>query len=83
MKEQLHKDDVSYLDFSDVDSTSVISDSLVAVMRGRGPKGIHYQERSSKSLLHIRAKYLFGADTCSTTFYLNPETSGIVAYKDN
>ena len=81
--QQLHKDDIHYLDFSDVDSTRAVGDSLIQAMRQRGPQGIQYQPRAGKSLLHIRVKYLQGTDTCSTTFYLDSEATGIVAFKEN
>ena len=77
------KKDVSYIDFSNVDSTRVISDSLIQVRRSHGIPGIGYQERKGPSLLHIRAKYVLDGDTCSTTFYIDPELTGVVAYKDN
>jgi len=83
MSDQLHREDISYIDFSDVDSTHTFTDSLISVLRERGVKGLQYQERKGKSLLHIRAKYLSGVDTCSTTFYLDTEANGVVAYKDN
>lgn len=66
MAQQLNKADADYLDFSDVDSTHSISDSLVDVLRRRGPKGISYLDRKGRILLYIRAKYLDGQDTCST-----------------
>ena len=75
--------DADYLDFSDVDSTHSISDSLVDVLRRRGPKGISYLDHKGRILLYIRAKYLDGQDTCSTTFYLDSEATGVVAFKDN
>jgi len=80
--EQLNRD-VSYLDFSSVDSTHALSDSLITALRQRGPKGVKYQEYSSRTLLHIRAKYLQGGDTCSMTFYLDNEAVGVVAFKEN
>ncbi|MCR5364878.1 MAG: hypothetical protein K6E67_01870 [Prevotella sp.] len=75
--------DVSYLDFSDVDSTRAISDSLVNVMREKGGKNVRYHNRRGNKLLHIRAKYLLEKDTMSATFYLEPEEFGVVAYKRN
>ncbi len=82
MENQLQQD-VNYLDFSDVDSTRAISDSLVNVLRGRGDKKVRYQERKGNKLLHIRAQYLLEEDTMSATFYLEPEEFGVVAYKQN
>lgn len=77
------KKEVNYLEFSDVDSTRAISDSLVNVMRQKGPQGVRYQEKNNKTLLHVRAKYVLGNDTCSATFYLNPEATGVIAFKEN
>lgn len=37
MEQSLHKD-VKYLDFSDLDSTKAISDSVIMVMRQRDPR---------------------------------------------
>jgi len=82
MDEQL-KRDVSYLDFSSVDSTRALSDSLVQVLRSRAGQGVHYQDASGKTLLHIRAQYLLDDDTLSATFYLDPATMGVVAFKEN
>lgn len=83
MSDQLHKSEVSYLDFTDVDSTHTFTDSLIQVLRERGAKGVQYQERKGRTLLHLRTKYVEGDDTCSATFYLNPDAEGIVAYKEN
>ena len=77
------KKDVSYLEFSDVDSTRAISDSLIEGMRHRGPQDIHYLDRQTATLLHIRAKYVFDKDTMSATFYLNPDAESVVAFKEN
>ena len=76
-------DDADYLEFSDLDSTRAISDSLVRVLRQRGPKGANYVERTSRTLYLLRAKYLHDDDTCSTTFYMNPDMAGVVAVKNN
>ncbi len=82
VENQLHQE-VDYLEFSDVDSTRAISDSLIEAMRSRGEKNIQYQKRTGKKLLHIRAQYLLDDDTLSATFYLEPEELGVVAYKKN
>ena len=81
--ETYQKGDVDYLEFSDLDSTRVLSDSLISVMQQRAGKDVTFQKRTSKSLLLIRAKYLLDDDTCSTTFYLDPSTMGVVACKQN
>jgi hypothetical protein len=82
MDEELHRD-VSYVDFSSVDSTRVISDSLVGALRLRGGRQLRYAPRQEKTLMHIRASYVLQGDTLSTTFYMNKDMQGIVAFKDN
>jgi len=77
------KGDVSYLDFSDVDSTRAISDSLIDVLQQQAGHNVTFQKRTTPTLLLIRAKYLLDDDTCSTTFYLDPSTMGVVAFKQN
>lgn len=82
MEQSLQKD-VKYLDFSDLDSTKAISDSVIMVMRQRGPKGIQYKEHQNETLLYLRTSYLDGEDTCSATFYLDREATAVVAFKQN
>ena len=82
MEQGLQKD-VKYLDFSDLDSTKAISDSVIMVMRQRGPKGIQYKKHQDETLLYLRTSYLDGEDTCSATFYLDREATAIVAFKQN
>ena len=82
MEQSLQKD-VKYLDFSDLDSTKAISDSVIMVMRQRGPKDIQYKEHQEETLLYLRTSYLDGEDTCSATFYLDREATAIVAFKQN
>ena len=75
--------DVDYLEFSDIDSTKVLSDSIINALQQQAGKNVTFQKRTSAMLLLIRAKYLLDEDTCSTTFYLDPSTMGVVACKDN
>ena len=79
---QLHRD-ASYIDFSSVDSTRAITDSLIQVLRSRAGQDIQYQKPSGKTLLHVRTQYLLDDDTLSATFYLDPATLGVVAFKEN
>jgi len=81
--ETYQKGDVDYLEFSDVDSTRVLSDSLIQALQQQAGKDVTFQKRNSTTLLLIRAKYLLDDDTCSTTFYLDPSTMGVVACKQN
>ena len=79
--------DLSYLDFSDVDSTRVVSDSLLQAMRrgvsDRYQSPLPFTDRRSPKLFHIRVNYTLGQDTCSATFYLDSELSSVVALKEN
>ena len=81
--ETYQQGDVDYLEFSDVDSTKMLSDSLINVLQQQAGKKVSFQKRNSTTLLLIRAKYLLDDDTCSTTFYLDPSTMGVVACKQN
>ena len=81
--ETYQQGDVAYLEFSDVDSTKVLSDSLINALQQQAGKKVTFQKRNSTTLLLIRAKYLLDDDTCSTTFYLDPSTMGVVACKQN
>lgn len=81
--ETYQKGDVDYLEFSDVDSTRVLSDSLINALQQQAGKDVTFQKRTSTTLLLIRAKYLLDDDTCSTTFYLDTSTMGVVACKQN
>lgn len=81
--ETYQQGDVDYLEFSDVDSTKVLSDSLIQALQQQAGKKVSFQKRNSTTLLLIRAKYLLDDDTCSTTFYLDPSTMGVVACKQN
>ena len=78
---------VSYLEFYDIDSTRNISDSLILVLHGKTPaqfsRNISYQQRSGKTLWLIRTRYLMDKDTCSATFYMDKEMTGVVAFKEN
>ena len=82
MSQQLHKD-VRYFDFSDLDSTRAIGDSLIMVLRQRTAQDIVYQERTGHTLLFLRANYLEGSDTLSATFYMDTQLTGVVAFKHN
>ena len=79
-------EDVSYVDFTSVDSTRAISDSLIDVLHRQARPALgtpDYRPRTGRTLFVIRANYHVGDDTLSSTFYLNPDLDGIVAYKDN
>lgn len=82
VEQQLHQD-ASYIDFSSVDSTRAITDSLVLAMRSRAGQSLQYQDAAGPTLLHIRAQYMLNDDTLNATFYLDPATMRVVAFKQN
>lgn len=80
--------DMTILHFGRIDSTRIISDSIIYNMRESTSKlqyfnkGINYAERtSSQSLLFIRASYIIGKDTLESTFYMDKTTQKVVAFK--
>ena len=81
---------MSRLEFKDLDSTRVVSDSLVGVMRqrleqgGRYKSGITYAEGApTKPLMITRATYLLNGEECQDTYYLDVELTRVVAVKQN
>lgn len=78
---------LDYVSFSSIDSTRTISDSLISVLRQNVPghfrSPISYQERQVPTLIHTRVRYLLGSDTLSATFYLDPQLTGVIAFKEN
>ena len=74
--------------FTDLDSTHVISDSVIMALRENVKtdsifkKGTQLTaERKSQTLLYIRMRYLEDSLELSRTFYFNPDLDGIVAIK--
>ena len=74
--------------FSDLDSTKVISDSLIQAMRQRAQedplfrKDLHFTaEKKGNTLLYIRMRYGDDSLGMSKTFYFDPDLTGIVAFK--
>ena len=51
VEQQLHRD-VSYLDFSSVDSTRAITDSLIQTLRNRAGQGVQYLVRRCSTSEH-------------------------------
>ena len=81
-------DDMTILHFGRIDSTRIISDSIIYNMRESTSKlkyfnkGINYAERTSnQSLLFIRTSYIIGKDTLESTFYMDKTTQEVVAFK--
>ena len=78
---------LEYVSFSGIDSTRTISDSLLMALRKQAPQhfrsSIQYQQRHSPTLIHTRVRYLMGGDTMSATFYMDPQLTGVIAFKEN
>ena len=82
------KEEIEFTSFSDLDSTKVISDSLLQVLRSRAmsdpffKKGFKFTaERTGTTLLYIRMKYGEDSLGLSKTFYFDKDLTGIVAFK--
>ena len=78
-------DDISGRDFADLGTTSLISDSLIQLMRHRGAplfkQRISYPEAPEGELYYLRMSYIHKGDTLQNTFYLNQELTEVVAFK--
>ena len=82
------RQEIDIRSFSDLDSTRVISDSVIMALRENVKtdsifkKGTQLTaERKSQTLLYIRMRYLEDSLELSRTFYFNPDLDGIVAIK--
>ena len=82
------KEEIEITSFSDLDSTKVISDSLLQVLRSRAmsdplfKKGFQFTaERTGTTLLFIRMKYGEDSLGMSKTFYFDKDLTGIVVFK--
>ena len=77
--------EISNRDFADLGTTSLISDSLIQLMRHRGAplfkQGISYPDVPGGELYYLRMSYVHQGDTLQNTFYLNPELTEVVAFK--
>ena len=80
-------DEVDFIKFYDIDSTRILSDSVITATRkkasARFRKDITYSPFTGGRLVYLRADYKCGADTLSATFYLLPTLDGVVAFKEN
>jgi hypothetical protein len=81
--EESLRHDADYLDFTSLDSTRAISDSIIDVLHRQASKDIKYCERKEQTLMFMRTTYLLDRDTMSATFYLDKELTGVVAFKKN
>ena len=79
-------DKMKTLSFGKIDSTKVISDSLIMVLQTREHelfrKDINYTAHTAgRMLYYVRMKYAYGNDTLQQTFYMDESLEQIVAFK--
>lgn len=77
------------ISFTKVDSTRLVTDRAVSVMRKNANKntafktGIKYNAQPSKKHMFTKAVIRIGNDTIRQTFYLTPDLTQVVSFKDN
>lgn len=88
LKENLVSEDFKVMDYSRLDSTKLISDSVFLQLRADGAKSklfkadIHYADGpKTRKLNYLRVKYRMDKDTVNQTFYLDDQLTRIVAFK--
>lgn len=75
--------------FTEIDSTRHITDSAMTAMRAAASKNAHYKgvkldaKVSHGCYVFTRATIVHGRDTIVQTFYLDPELTQVVAFKEN
>ena len=80
-------EEVDITDFSNLDSTKVINDSLLQDMRQRALKDPLFKDVNlgsiplSTTLLYIRMRYQKDTHELSKTFYFDKDLSAIIAFK--
>ena len=78
--------DMKITNFSRLDSTNKVKDSVIVVLRsnaetsGRYKKGMRYAQ---KMLFIVRVSYKLGEAECSDTYYLDESLEKVVAVKNN
>ena len=90
LKENLVDGDFKYLDFSDLDSTFYVSDSIVKAMRVTHDttsvfkKGIKYVEGPDTRKKHfIHVHYRVGEKKIRQTFYLDDQLTRVLSFKND
>lgn len=87
MSEYFNGDDYSIDYFSELDSTTYVTDTMIEIMRanaeknGDYKKGIKYAERKGKMLLYIPVTLEKGKEKVKHTFYMTGDATAIVAFK--
>lgn len=81
---------VSSLDFDDMDSTKLITDSVITRIRATAKEAalyksdIRYSGRNGvKKLYILRARYYVNKEEQCDTYYLDAGLTGVVAFKTN
>ena len=79
-------EEFSNVTFQHIDSTKLISDSLIVAMQQRSHKlfkeGIDYPVKSKGNKLYfVRMKFTYKGDTLQQTFYMDEALEHIVAFK--
>lgn len=85
----LKTDDYS-ASFTKIDSTKLVSDSMIGIMRKNAEKntafksGIKYEGKAKQRMyVFTKAIISIGNDTIRQTFYLTPDMTQVVSFKDN
>lgn len=84
MTTQMGIGDYDVIQWSQLDSTFFVSDSMVQVMQQltAGKVKGNYTKATPK-LLYMNVKYAIGKDTVKQTFYFDDKLTGVVSLKDN
>ncbi len=86
MKSEMRIEDFDVLTWSNMNSTSRLTDSMLTSMRNAAEKekmvkaNPEYTKRTDK-LNFITVKYVVGKDTLMNTFYLDDKLQGVVGVK--
>ena len=89
LKENLVENDFKVMDFSRLDSTKYVSDSIFNRMRVSNLQDSRFKqplrlvdEPRTEKLHFIRVKYRIEKDTILQTFYFDDELSRVVSFKE-
>ena len=90
LKENLVSEDFKVMDYSDLSSTKLVTDSMCQQMRTKMAgnalfkSGMRYAEGPATKKMHfIRVKYRVDKDTIFQTFYIDEQQTRVVALKEN
>lgn len=78
------------VNFTKIDSTRLVSDSLIHVMRTNASKNTSFRNNIAydanppqRIYMFTKAKIYIGKDTLQHTFYLTPELTQVISFKDS